>query len=191
MVSEQGKKQKQMLQDLALKYKIDERHAYIVEKAALKIFDCMASILNPSFFERDILSQAALLHDIGYFIKSKKHHLHSKYIIDNDELLSEYPAADRKLLSLVIFNHRKKIHKDISLLTKKERELVINLSAILRVADSLDYTREVMKIKSVHLENSELKITIEGGLPERISGRLMQKKTLFCETFKLDVVLNS
>lgn len=180
---------RQTILDVGTKYLYNEKHALFAEDTALKLFDSLATTRSFNEVERTLLSHASLLHDIGNCISEKKHHKHSKYLIDHDENLLNYPAKDKNILSLVAYNHRKKLHKEVELLSKKEKEMVLRLSAILRIADSLDYTRDEVSIKKVILEKLELKITIDGVLPERLNDRLLRKKGLFMEIFKLDVTL--
>lgn len=189
MTPSQEKNYRQYIIDLGLKYKYDENHAFFVEKASVLIFDFLAGLHKLGNAERILLAHAAQLHDIGNYLNSIKHSRHSKYIIDNDALMSEYPERERVLLSLIVYNHRKKIHKDTSLLPKKEKDIVLKLSAILRIADSMDYTREEVVIKNMVIENTELKINIEGVLPERLAERVLRKKKLFNDIFGLDVIL--
>lgn len=141
-----------------------------------------------------LLSHASLLHDIGAFINVKKHNKHTKYLIEKDDMLYDYPEKDKRLLSLIAYNHRKKIHRKTTVLPKRERDITLKLSSILRVADSIagnsDSGREVV-IKSIHTENNEVRITVEGILPERLNDRLNAKKDLFNEVFRLDVILNA
>ena len=190
MTAAQEKKLRQLVIDLALKYNYNAKHSSFVEDTSLKIFDSLKKIHMLGCAESMLLSHAALLHDIGNFISEKKHNRHTKYIIDTDEKLEDYPEQEKTLLSLIAYNHRKKIHKDIGIIPKKDREIVLKLSAILRVADSLDYCRNEMAVKSVSVDNSTLNIMVEGILPERLSGKLWEKKELFKEVFNMDVSLH-
>lgn len=178
--------QRQLVIDTASKYIKNDQHSYSVEDISLKIFDSLSNYMDFSIIEKCLLSHASLLHDIGNYINEKKHHEHTKYLIDNDESLALYPAYERRLLSLIAYNHRKKTHSDVKLLSKKEKEIVLRLSSILRVADSLDYSREKVEVKAISVQNSEIKISIDGMLPEKLNERLLRKKSLFCKIFKLD-----
>ncbi|MCX7749812.1 MAG: HD domain-containing protein [Clostridia bacterium] len=186
---EKEKSQEQNILSLALKYRYEERHAQFVRTCALKIFDALESIHKLGAKERLILEHAALLHDIGSFVSGRKHHKHTKFLIENDELLEKYPRKSKEMLSLITFSHRKKEHPDIYLLSKREREAVRKLSAILRAADALDYTREEVAIKGVRVIESILEIQIEGVKPEALDDRLARKKQLFREIFNMDIKL--
>lgn len=189
-MTEQKKNSRRTILKLASKYQIDLKHAKFVEKTALNLFDLLTELHQLGNDERVLLSHACLLHDIGSFICEKKHNRHTKYIIDSDDVLKSYPEDQRLILSLVAFNHRKKVHKQTFLLPKKDRDITIKLSAILRVADSLDYINEKVVIKNISIQNHEVKISIGGVLPERLAEKVLIKKDLFLETFNLNVTLN-
>lgn len=181
--------QRQLIIDAASKYSKDDQHLFSVEGISLKIFDSLSDSYNFSPGERNLLSHASLLHDIGNCISGKKHHEHTKYLIDNDELLASYPCNEKVLLSLIAYNHRKKIHSDVKLLSKKDRELILRLSSILRVADSLDYSRENVVVNEVSIKKPEIKIKIDGEFSEKLNARLLRKKSLFCKIFKLNICI--
>jgi exopolyphosphatase / guanosine-5'-triphosphate,3'-diphosphate pyrophosphatase len=179
--------QRQLIIDAVSKYSKDHQHSFSVEGISLKIFDLLSDSYNFSPGERNLLSHASLLHDIGNCISEKKHHEHTKYLIDNDELLTSYPYNEKVLLSLIAYNHRKKIHSDIKLFSKKDRELILRLSSILRVADSLNYSRENFAVNEVSIKKQEMKIKIDREFTEKLNTRLLRKKSLFCKIFKLDI----
>ena len=176
---------------LVSKYSKNNQHLFSVEDISLKILDSLSNILVSNPLERELLSHASLLHDIGSYINEKKHHEHTKYIIDYEEILAHYPADEKILLSLITYNHRKKIHDSVRLLPKKDKELVLRLSSILRLADSLDFSKEKVIVKEVKIQNSEIKIFIDGIIPEKLNDRLLKKKTLFCKIFMLDFCLET
>ncbi len=189
MPAQQDKKQRQLILCLASKYKYNEKHAVFVEKASLKLFDSLKNIHNLSYSDSVLLSHASLLHDIGSFINEKGHNKHTKYIIEKDEALNDYPEAEKKLLALIACNHRKKIHKDTLKLQKNERHTVLKLSALLRIADSLYYNNDEVIIKNIEAESASVKISIEGVLPERLNKKFLEKKDLFVDVFGLDISL--
>lgn len=177
-----------LVTEIALKYGYADEHAISVEAIGLKIFDSLFVPAEEYTLERNLLSHACLLHDIGSRISEERHHKHTKYIITEDCTLDSYPEHERKLLALIAYNHRKKIHRDVKLLSKNDMETVMKLSSILRIADSLDYSRGRVKVTQVELEKKAVKIHIEGEPPEKVKKRLDRKKTLFCKLFKLDVI---
>ncbi|MDQ2889869.1 MAG: HD domain-containing protein, partial [Gemmatimonadota bacterium] len=91
--------------------------------------------------DRNILSDAALLHDIGYHINFDAHHKHSYHLIVHAELLGMTPA-ERVMVANVARYHRgadpKPEHKGYAGLDRDLRRRIKRLAAILRVADGLD-----------------------------------------------------
>jgi exopolyphosphatase / guanosine-5'-triphosphate,3'-diphosphate pyrophosphatase len=188
-VAEHKKNFRRTILKLGLKYQYNQKHAAFVEKASLKLFDALIEQHGFGEEEKLLLSHASLLHDIGSFISEKKHNRHTKYIIESDKLLDTYPEDKRLILALIAFNHRKKINKQTMLLQKKDRDIAIKLSAILRVADSLDFSNEKIEIKDISIQDSEVKISFKGVIPEKPAEKLILKKDLFIDVFNLNVTI--
>ena len=91
--------------------------------------------------DRELLSDAALLHDIGYHISYSKHNKHSYYLILHAELLGMTPA-EQVIVANVARYHRgsppKKKHRNFGVLDRDLRSRIKRLAAILRVADGFD-----------------------------------------------------
>jgi exopolyphosphatase/guanosine-5'-triphosphate,3'-diphosphate pyrophosphatase len=126
---------------LAERSHYEELHSRHVQKLALQIFDQIGTRLGCEEGERALLSDAALLHDIGYHINYEDHHKHSYHLISHAELLGMTPV-EQVIVANVARYHRgprpKKKHRNYSGLDKESRQVVKRLSAILRVADGFD-----------------------------------------------------
>lgn len=137
----------------AAKYHVPKDHSDRIARFALGLFDATKGILHdwgPA--ERELLWAAAILHNSGHFISHSGHHKHSYYLIRNGELLG-YTEADIEVIANVARYHRKsfpkKKHDNFrNLTTKAHRQLVCELSAMLRVAVALD-RRGIGAIKAV------------------------------------------
>jgi exopolyphosphatase/guanosine-5'-triphosphate,3'-diphosphate pyrophosphatase len=122
---------------------LDEMHAERVRGLALSLFDSgfRQGLHNLGDWERELLSYAAFLHDIGDFISFNNHHLHSHYIIRNAELLG-FDQREILIMADLAQFHRKKIPRkkdpDLDDLDEHSQKVVILLSALLRIAESLD-----------------------------------------------------
>jgi exopolyphosphatase/guanosine-5'-triphosphate,3'-diphosphate pyrophosphatase len=116
-------------------------HGTQVARLALRLFDQLEDDLNLDEPAREWLEYAALLHDIGHHISHRNHHKHSYYLIQNGELLG-FSAEEIEAIALIARYHRKATPKDgepeLANLSEQLRDTVCSLSAILRVADSLD-----------------------------------------------------
>lgn len=121
----------------------EEVHAYQVARLAERLFDYLvrSGATDLTRHHRTLLSAAALLHDVGYHIAHDSHHKHSLYLIKNSELTG-FSEAEREVIANVARYHRgsdpRERHESFGLLNEADRNTVIQLAAILRVADALD-----------------------------------------------------
>ncbi|MEA5472457.1 Ppx/GppA phosphatase family protein [Spirulina sp. 06S082] len=128
---------------LAHKYQVDLEYSERTANFALSLFDQLQGKLH--FWgesERDLLWAAAILHNSGIYISHAAHHKHSYYLIRNGELLG-YTETELEIIANLARYHRKstpkKKHENYQNLTdKRDRQIVNQLSALLRVAIALD-----------------------------------------------------
>ena len=123
------------------RFHYDESHAKSVKLSSLAIFDALAADYGLGRRERLLLETAAILHDIGTYIRASGHHRHSEYIVSNSEFFG-LNRGDINIVSNVVRYHRKNppspTHLNYISLPREDRTTVMKLSAILRVADALD-----------------------------------------------------
>jgi exopolyphosphatase/guanosine-5'-triphosphate,3'-diphosphate pyrophosphatase len=152
VVADPGEARARSVRQLAERSHFEEPHARHVQKIALQLFDAIGARLGCEPAERQILSDAALLHDIGYHISYDKHHRHSYHLIQHAELLGITPS-DQILVANVARYHRgaepKKKHENLASLDSEMRETIMRLAAILRLADGFDrgHTAAVDSVK--------------------------------------------
>lgn len=141
---------------LADKYHINLEYSDRVAKFAESLFDQTQGTLHHwGTDERQMLWAAAILHNCGHYISHSSHHKHSYYLIRNGELLG-YTETEIEIIANLARYHRKsppkKKHENYqSLLTKQQRQIVSQLSAILRLAVALD-RRQIGAIAQVQCE---------------------------------------
>jgi exopolyphosphatase / guanosine-5'-triphosphate,3'-diphosphate pyrophosphatase len=126
---------------LAERLRSDETHGRHVADLALKLFDASRRMHGLGRRERELLEFAALLHDIGLYVNHAKHHRHSHYLITHGELRGFTPEEIAIIASVARFHKGappKASHEELAELSPDARRLVIDLTAILRVADSFD-----------------------------------------------------
>ncbi len=120
---------------------VEDRHAEQVQHLALQLYDALGTRLGCAPGERETLSAAARLHDIGYYISYDRHHKHSYYLIAHAELLGMSPA-EQLVIANVARYHRgatpRRTHDTLAPLDRAMRAQVRRLAALLRVADGLD-----------------------------------------------------
>ena len=116
-------------------------HAQQIVKLSLALFDATRSTHALTDREREWLEFAALLHDVGVHISYERHHKHSYYLIRNGDLRGFEPV-DVETIALVARYHRRAVpangHEGYAELPGKRRKVVRTLSAMLRLAETLD-----------------------------------------------------
>jgi len=136
-----GEARERSVRELAERSHYEEPHSKHVQKLALQLFDSIGQRLGCSPDDRRLLSDAALLHDIGYHISYDKHNKHSYHLIQHADLLGMTPA-EQVMAANVARYHRgaepKKKHANYGGLEKPMRATIKRLAAILRVADGFD-----------------------------------------------------
>jgi exopolyphosphatase/guanosine-5'-triphosphate,3'-diphosphate pyrophosphatase len=134
------------VRNLAAQYDTDERHAQHVAALALSMFDALAAAgVHPGDpEERELLWAAALLHDIGTTVDYDDHHRHSRYLILNAGLPGFTPR-EVALIGQMARYHRKgtpAMGGLKPLMVKGDQELLDRCSALLRVAEQLERSRD-------------------------------------------------
>ena len=136
-----GEARERSVRELAERSHYEEQHSKHVQKLALQLFDSIGQRLGCVPDDRRLLSDAALLHDIGYHISYDKHNKHSYHLIEHAELLGVTPA-EQILIANVARYHRgaepRKKHTNYGGLERSMRQTIKRLGAILRVADGFD-----------------------------------------------------
>ncbi|ABA23137.1 Ppx/GppA phosphatase [Trichormus variabilis ATCC 29413] len=127
----------------ASKYQVNLEYSDRVATFALSLFDQTQGLLHHwGSNERRLLWAAAILHNCGHHVSHSSHHKHSYYLIRNSELLG-YNETEIEIIANLARYHRKsppkKKHENYrNLLSKEHRQIVSQLSALLRLAVALD-----------------------------------------------------
>ncbi|HTR82104.1 MAG TPA: Ppx/GppA phosphatase family protein [Bacteroidota bacterium] len=148
---------------IAESFQYEKEHARQVGRLALDIFDQTVSLHKLSPGERVYLEAAAMLHEVGLFVSHAQHHRHSYYLIRNAELLG-FTENEKEIIANIARYHRKSHpkmrHEGFGKLTAEDRDIVVKLAAILRIADGLDRTH-LSAIKSVRCRRSRSKVRFQ------------------------------
>ena len=183
------------LEQIGQKYNFGALHARQVSQLALSIFYQLQKLHQLDEKYAGILRAAAMLHDIGEFIAFPKHHKHSYYLIKSSRP-SSFNKEDIDLIANVVRYHRKAHpspkHLSFSLLSPNNQDVVRKLSAILRVADALDYKRE-QNIREVKCALSAPKtLCIDSIASAKLQGeieRAVEKGALMEEVFNVRLLI--
>lgn len=145
------------------KYRYEELHSHRVAALAQRLFELLAPLHGLGEKEALILRHAALLHDIGHFVHRRGHQKHSAYLIRNDAALAGYPDDDREMVATVARNHRKRPRKPTAIYGARWARTALQLSAILRLADWMDYPRTgAAVIHSCEITDKGIRLIIDG-----------------------------
>lgn len=150
---------------LGRRYGFDQAHGELVASFAASLFDDMAAVHRLGERDRLLLRAAAVLHDIGDYVRYDGHHKHSYYLIQHSDIMGLTPA-ERGIVANVARYHRKSppdpSHPNFRELDKDARAKVRSLAAILRIADALD-REHLGKVKGVKAEvdNTKRRLTLQ------------------------------
>lgn len=186
--------------NLGRRYHFDETHGRHVAFHCLTIFDALAKEHGMTKRQRVMLEIAAILHDVGTYIKQSGHQKHGQYIVQNSEIFG-LPSDELFIIANVINYHRgdPPSSSDIEYikLQREERVLVLKMASILRVADALDRGHS-QQIKKITVERRQETIVFHVDRPSGsqvydLSLELMgieEKGQMFQDVFGYKVVLS-
>jgi len=181
--------------NLGRKFHFDEAHSRHVAYHCMTIFDSLVKEHGMSRRHRIMLETAAILHDIGTYIKSSGHQKHGQYIVSNSEIFGLH-NDELNIVANVINYHRGNppSQSDIEYITlqREERILVLKMASILRVADALDrgHSQQIKKITvERRLETVVLHVDRAYDLSLELMG-IEEKGGMFQDVFGYKVVLS-
>jgi len=127
--------------NLGRRYHFDEAHSLLVAKHCMTIFDALIKEHGMNRRHRIILETAAILHDIGTYIKRSEHEKHGQYIVTHSNIFGLH-QNEVGVIANVINYHRGPVpsQSDIEYikLGREERILVLKMASILRIGEALD-----------------------------------------------------
>jgi exopolyphosphatase / guanosine-5'-triphosphate,3'-diphosphate pyrophosphatase len=181
--------------NLGRKFHFDEAHSLHVAKHCMTIFDSLIKEHGMSRRQRVMLETAAILHDIGTYIKTSGHQKHGQYIVNNSEIFGLH-QDELGIIANVINYHRggPPSQADIEYikLQREERMLVLKMASILRVADALDrgHSQQIKKITvERRLETVVLHVDKAYDLTLELLG-IEEKGGMFQDVFGCKIVLS-
>ncbi|MDD5141857.1 CHAD domain-containing protein [Methanoregula sp.] len=138
-------------------------HHKTVTRLALMFFDSLLPLHALTRHDRNLLECAGMLHDMGWQEGARKHNIRSARWIFSEESLP-LDIRDRSIAGLMAHAHRGRVkiesHPLFLLLTKEDQKKTLLLSAILRVADGLDYLH-TGTVQEVHCIIGEAEVTCD------------------------------
>ena len=138
---DRGEARERSVREFAEKCHYEASHSRHVQRLALQLFDAIGPRIGLTAADRQILADAALLHDVGYHINYEKHHKHSYHLIVHADMLGMTPEEQVAIANVARY-HRgappKRKHPNFGSLDRGLRRRIRKLSGILRVADGFD-----------------------------------------------------
>ena len=180
--------------NLLRKYHGDEKHAECVRMVSTKLFDAFKDEIGLGDHERTLLETAAILHDIGSFIRYDNHNLHSNYIIKNSEIFG-LSRNDNKIVAEIAKYHKgSSVPQDdesYQMMSRPDRMTILKLTAIIRIADALD-RGHIQKFNDFSIKVQQNSIVIHtkksnNTILEKIA--LSEKSGMFESVFGYKVIL--
>lgn len=180
--------------NLAKRYHYDETHSRHVADLALSLFDQLQEEHALDRHARMLLEVAAILHDVGTYIRASGHHKHGLYIVQNSEIFG-ISRDDLRIISNVVRYHRKSLpnssHSSYASLRREQRMRVSKLASLLRVADALD-RGHAQRVRAVEVEVNEGDVILHCDYTGDISIErygFAGKANMFEEVFGLNVII--
>lgn len=140
-IADPGDARTRSVAEFAQRCHVEQPHSSHVQRLALVLFDAIGARLGLTADDRQVLADAALLHDCGYHISFDRHHKHSYHLVLHADLLGLSPSEQVVIANIARY-HRgsppRKKHRNFGMLDKPLRRRIRGLSAILRVADGFD-----------------------------------------------------
>ena len=159
-----------------------------VAQYALTLYDNTYGVLHSDNGEgRELLWAAAMLHACGQHINLAAYHKHSWYLIRHGELLG-YSQAEHLMVASIARYHRKGFPKKRheawqSLMESYQRDIVFQMSILLRLASALDRRPEpIISHLEVKVDNSKLKIKL---VPEKTNRNFAIEEWSLRKTFEI------
>jgi exopolyphosphatase/guanosine-5'-triphosphate,3'-diphosphate pyrophosphatase len=128
------------------KYGFDGDHAETVSMTAAALLASLKEEFDFPPRAEMLLETAAMLHDIGRFVDTRDHNLHSAYLISATQLPG-LKSEEHHIAAMIAGAHRGDVERAMlrsgsRTMLPEHRVLVLKLAAILRVADALDCARK-------------------------------------------------
>ncbi|MGF1469794.1 MAG: HD domain-containing protein [Sandaracinaceae bacterium] len=157
-----GDVRRRQVLELAVQHRFEEKHARHVAALALALFRDTAELHGRSHRERELLEYAALLHDIGRVVSWRRHHKHSRYLIEQAEWHAFDPEEVAIMANVARYHRRarpKTKHGPFRRLSSEARTIVRQLASLLRLANGLDRSR-VQAVRGVSVEVGEDEVVV-------------------------------
>jgi exopolyphosphatase / guanosine-5'-triphosphate,3'-diphosphate pyrophosphatase len=144
----------------------DPVHVEMVARIAARIFDETEPLHGLRPTERELLTHAARLHEIGARVSPARLHKHGAYLVENAGMRGFDPDQVAVVASLVRFSRGKDprpVYPPFAELPEFEQEAVVVMSGLLRVAHAIGRGPEGERLEvSAEVGDQEVRIGVSG-----------------------------
>jgi CHAD domain-containing protein len=167
-------------------YHVDLPHTRMVAALALGLFDAVAGRYQLPDRARPLLEAGALLHDVALASNPPEHHLVGRDVVLRQPI-DGLSQRDQLIVACLVAFHRKRARPQqepaFLALPTKSQALALQLAAILRVADGLDFSHaQTTRVIEV-VPGDGLSLRIEGRHAADDGARAMAKADLWRKAF--------
>lgn len=178
--------------NLADRYQVDPAHRDATVLFAGQLFDRLRKLHGLGKRARLLLQIAAMVTDVGSYVDTHRHFEHSAYIIMASELVGLTQVEQRMVATIARYHSSATPQLDLSDMGEPDanRRLVIaKLTALLRVADSLDAAR-LQKIDKIRVSITPDRVLLTATAHDELAleqWTLARKGQFFAAVFGLPI----
>ncbi|MDX1694717.1 MAG: exopolyphosphatase [Ketobacteraceae bacterium] len=143
------------------RYSVDTAQAERVQQTALQAFDQARKVWDlDSDHYRELLSWAALVHEIGVVISHSGFHKHGAYVLQHADMAG-FSKQEQTILAVLVASHRRKVRQPLfDELPESVRLTALKLCLLLRIAVILHRSRLDQHLPSFLLEVDDTCVTL-------------------------------
>ncbi|MDW8326255.1 MAG: CHAD domain-containing protein [Anaerolineales bacterium] len=172
---------------------VDMAHARQVADHALALFDATRNLHGLGSRQRALTETAALLHNVGVEVDEPNHHTAGRDLLQTMRLI-HYTEAEQAMLACCIRFHRKRVRPEkeplFATLSPKQQQQTLAISALVRIADGLDYSQsQTTCLEAVEISGETIALRVSGPYAELDGERAIEKSDLWTATFGQNWVL--
>ncbi|PHQ83811.1 MAG: exopolyphosphatase [Thalassobium sp.] len=134
------------IDSLQERFYVDTNQATRVKVMAAALFSQVKADWSLNKEASNSLAWAAELHEVGLSIAHSSFHKHGAYLLQHSDLLG-FTRQGQTMLAVLVRNHRRKIQKDeVSVLSKRQQTIALQLIRLLRIAVVLNHSRDAHEV---------------------------------------------
>ncbi len=148
---------------LVHRYGIDLDQARRVEATALHLFDQVAKAWSLDADDRQRLSRAARLHELGLAIAHSGYHVHGAYVLENSDIAG-FSQQEQRVLAVLVRTHRRGIPKSgFEMIPDRLLANAKRSAALLRLAVLLhrSHDTEALPVLQLHADAERLSLSLD------------------------------